>query len=411
MRYLLQRPLPDELLSSVWVRSARRAGLPIATVTRALTQGRKWAPSFFHVGHLADLAPLMELTPLDLLWQHTVFPYATAFFEPTTFEKALVAALSTGYAAIGMGAVTQSVSDHVRFRRYCPVCAREDQKQWGESYWHRSHNLPGVLLCLGHGRVLGETELQTAGSRRWSYALPHELVGGRALKKRPRAFDVELARLSVATLARAPVGKDGTAPSSQTGRPTIWYREALVAQGLLSRHRQVSVQKLVAWAESIIEGKLTRLGFLSKDADLAWLGLMVRPKVGIPFVPLKHLVFETALALARAAGPTNTTRAAGLVAAAEPPCDRALHELDHVPSGLSGPPSWLLAERDKQYAAAVVAVVRGYKQRREQVRVRDALTEAGCWTEFRHDRTKFPRVSAVVQGLRLSAVSARQING
>lgn len=406
MRYLLQRPLPDELLSSVWVRSARRAGLPIGTVTRALTHGRKWAPSFFHAGHLADLAPLMGAAPVDLLWQHTVFPYATAFFEPDVFENALLAALSTGHAAAGMGAVTQSVSDHVRFRRYCPVCVREDRKRWGESYWHRAHNLPGVMLCLGHDRVLGETELQTAGSRDWSYALPHELVGRRAFSSPPSAFNVELARRSVATLGRAPVELHGGRPSTQISRPSSWYREALLAQGLLSPNRQVSVQKLVAWAETHIAGNLTQLGFAEKESNLLWLALMVRPKVRIPFVPLKHLVFETVLALARTAAQAGSVDALGGV---EPTGHRTLHKLDHVPTGPTGLTDRLIAERDKQYAAAVAEVVQGYKKRGEQVRVRDALAEAGCWEQYRHDRTKFPRVKAVVRGLRRSSVSARQI--
>ena len=397
VRYLLQRPLPDELLSSVWVRTARRAGLPIGTVTRALTNGRKWSPSFFQVGHLSDLAPLLGAEPLKLLCDHTVFPYATAFFEPAVFDKALAAALATGAAAVGMGAVTQSVSDQARFRRFCPMCAREDRRRYGESYWHRAHSLPGVLLCLEHGRVLRSTTVPTSGTKAWSYALPHELDGERLTQGRDRdrggvAFDAELARRSVALLSRT--------LEAQAGRQPVWYRDALLRQGLLSQARQVNAQRLTAWVTALVCGSATRLGFAEKDASLEWIGLMVRPRAGIPFVPLKHLVFETALAVA------GSVATAGVDSAATQGGSRqeGLRLLDHVPSGPSGR---VTSKRDLDYAAAVTTVVRGYIKRGERVRICDALAEAGCWGAFRHGPERFPRVQKAVQALRRSAASMR----
>ena len=411
MRHLLQRPLPDELLSSVWVRTARRAGLPIGVVTCALTNGRKWSPSYFQGGHLTDLAPLLGVEPLGLLRDHTVFPYATAFFEPAVFDKALAAALTTGAAAVGMGAVTQSVSDQARFRRFCPMCAREDRRRYGESYWRRAHSLPGVLLCLEHGRVLRATTVPTAGTKAWSYALPHELDGerlphaggtGRDQSQGVVAFDAELARRSVALLSRP--------REAQAGRQPVWYRDALLRQGLLSPARQVNAQRLTAWVAALVCGSATRLGFTEKDASLEWIGLMVRPKIGIPFVPLKHLVFETALALAgsevRVGVGLEASKGAYGAAAQGNLSPDGLRLLDHVPSG---PPGRETSKLDKEYAAAVTAVVRGYVQRGERVRICDALTEVGCWAAFRHGPERFPRVQKAVQALRRSAASMRPI--
>jgi len=34
--------------------------------------------------------------------------------------------------------------------KYCVLCAKEDISQYGETYWHRSHNLPEVLACYKH---------------------------------------------------------------------------------------------------------------------------------------------------------------------------------------------------------------------------------------------------------------------
>ena len=274
-----------------------------------------------------------------------------------------------------MGAVTQGVSDQVPFRRLCIQCAREDRSRWGESYWHREHNLPGVLFCVAHHRMLREVDLRTSGTQAWSYALPHELLGGRVPPRGPSQFALELAQRSVSRLNRpfeAPLLR----------RP-LWYREELIGHGLLSPTRQVSVQALVSWGLAVLGGKAVHFGFNENDARLQWLSLMVRPRESIPFVPLKHLVFETVLALS---GHSDTPI------------------LDHVPSGLSPRPKEV---RDREFAAAVMAVANSYAARGEQVRVSDALTEAKCWATFRHDRKLFPRTVAAVRNLRSSAVSVR----
>lgn len=43
---------------------------------------------------------------------------------------------------------------------YCPACAEEELARYGEPYWHRLHQLPGVDVCLRHQLKLcnsGET--------------------------------------------------------------------------------------------------------------------------------------------------------------------------------------------------------------------------------------------------------------
>ena len=377
MRYLLQRPLPDELLSSVWVRTARHSGLPIATVTRSLTNGRKWAPGFLNASHLLQLAPLLQMSGTELLWRHTVFPYTTAFFEASLFGKVLNTALTTGVSAVAMGAVTQGVSDRVPLRRVCPECIRSDQRTWGESYWHRSHALPGVAICVRHERPLQVSELRSTGTNDWSYTLPHELKATRRAHRRVSPFQVELSKRSVNTL-----GRDfGT----QNERPSLWYRTAMMNQGLLSQGFQVNAEKLIGWAAGLINVPGTRLDLSDSEKDLHWLALMVRPRSGVPVVPLKHLIFETALSLA---GQVHSP------------------VVDHVSLGR---PVQTTHPADGEYAGALRALIRQYIQRGDRVRVCDALSEAACWQAFRHDRTRFPRLAREVQRLRSSAASVRPL--
>ena len=43
--------------------------------------------------------------------------------------------------------------------RYCPDCAREDMERYGETYWHRMSQLPGVEYCLKHGTPIRDSEV------------------------------------------------------------------------------------------------------------------------------------------------------------------------------------------------------------------------------------------------------------
>ena len=33
---------------------------------------------------------------------------------------------------------------------YCPLCMQEEMERYGEPYWHRLHQLPGVTCCITH---------------------------------------------------------------------------------------------------------------------------------------------------------------------------------------------------------------------------------------------------------------------
>lgn len=370
MRRLVRRPLHDELLSSAWARTARRAGLPIGVVTKAIT-GRKWYPTFFQGGHLDVLAQCIGSTSDALLFRHTTFPYSTAFYSDELAKVARATALLTGPRARASGPITQSTSDLVPRRRWCSTCALRDLDAWGESYWRRSHNLPGVLVCLHHDEPLRESQHATTGPGTWTTDLPHECGRGRALARSSTRFLRGVAQQSVQLLEQRP-------PVSAS-----WYRSRLQEVGLLSAGRDVSGGQLVEWARTVGGRDLAVLGFTRRESLLTWLPLMVRPGVREPFIPLKHVVLRTALMLA---GPPKG-------------------ELDHKPTG----PGARAHLRDEEHASALRALTKHHEESGGTVRVSDALAEIGCWGSYRHNRQRFPRLEREVHRLRRSRVSVRRV--
>lgn len=373
MRYLMPRPLPDELVGSAWIRAVRRTGVPIAVATRIMTGGRKFSPSLFTLAHLAELGAFLRIEPQELLWEHTFFPYVTAYYSAELHAKAVSLVFDRGSALTGLGSLVQGVSDYSRLRRLCPMCVHEDLERWRQSYWHRQHNLPGTLACTRHGVLLHVTTLPTV-SKVWHGVLPEDVrVPRRPLA--PTPFLTRLAQSSEALLGRC--------RSEPLERDASWHREQLVTKGLVSPGWAVDSRKASAWLAASMQLPPEVLGLPARDASLRWIGNMVRPGYDQPFVPLKHVLFETALELQDML--------------AEP-------ILNHIPTGMK---SLATPEADANAARAVLAVVRSYVARGERVGVGQALTEAGCWSRFRHSSKAYPQVQAALAYLKSSPAAMR----
>lgn len=85
----------------------------------------------------------------------TLLPYYVAFQSPRVARQARTALIEgqtkgllvrLGMAAFRAGRVTRL--------RFCSACLQEMQARYGEYYWRRNHQLPGVFVCAEHGRVL-----------------------------------------------------------------------------------------------------------------------------------------------------------------------------------------------------------------------------------------------------------------
>lgn len=378
MRYLLPKPLPDELIGSVWTRAVRHTGLSIGVVTVSVTGCRSFSPNLFTSACLSDLGRLWMMSAEDLLVNHTVFPAATAFLASPVYERARENALCIGNTRGRTGAVTQCIADAVEFRRYCSACAKEDRREYGESYWRRSHHLPGALVCHIHRCFLRRTDIPTV-SRTWSVALPHELNSPVAAGGKPTTFDGALADFAVSRL---------TSPRNTEGlNRNEYYRGQLIAKGAVDPTRPISRERLAQWLASKFPRPPTTYGFRRSDLHFLWAARMVQPSAKTEFSPLKHAVLSTAVEL------------------------EAHSESPHLYYKSEGPPTKAKGPADASYARAVDAVVRDYVRRGERVRVSDALQLAGCWSSFRHERASYPKTAAAVARLRASAAACRPYHG
>ena len=144
-------PYPDELWYSVICRYHIRSGNPSVKYSiRELYGANHINVPVELCGALSSLLeaiPAKALTAKDIIMQHTLYPYYTRFFSNNRKKSAYMLALNGNRHAGQHIGIYQSSSMDARRMRYCPQCFDEDIAAYGEPYWHRLHQIPGLPDC------------------------------------------------------------------------------------------------------------------------------------------------------------------------------------------------------------------------------------------------------------------------
>ncbi len=148
-------PLPGELLYSVCARYASRVQYPsVETVNLEIFGSRSLAAVVDLPCHLSYLDTNLpsghSLKPAKLIQEHTLLGFYSPFL-PTERVRQIIAEMegSNGAAVHKLAGVTASTIRCPDWLRFCPSCV-EDEKREDECYWHRVHQVPGVLVCPTH---------------------------------------------------------------------------------------------------------------------------------------------------------------------------------------------------------------------------------------------------------------------
>lgn len=152
-------PLPDELLYSVVARYSDTEPISCARIKQDLfgSSSCKVATDLpTHITHLTSTIPgCHSLTETELISKHTLFnfyaPFLTREKHSTTLEGMLQHPTTGIYLRLGL---VSSGAHLPGYLRYCTRCTEKDTAEFGEPYWHCSHQLPGIVVCPWHGALL-----------------------------------------------------------------------------------------------------------------------------------------------------------------------------------------------------------------------------------------------------------------
>lgn len=312
-------PYPDKLLYSLLARYHRHTCSPSPKQTLEDLFGCRTVRATVDLpGHLGALSrrlpPERGLTPERLAAGFTLLPYYSAF-QPPAVAAAALAAMTGGRAGglhlrLGIAATTVAAPDRLRF---CPACHTEALGRWGERYWRRTHQLPGVLVCPEHDTPLVDSTVTPGLGHQHAFVAADEDTGREehrlpswATDESCRALLHAVARRSAALLT---VPSGGAEYAALTAR----YRAALTGRRLASAGGRTDQRRL---HDAFRAALAPALAVLPSGMDLTWLAGIVR-KHRHAFHPLHHILFSLFLDRTPAAAPIPRPSPRRTVATAE----------------------------------------------------------------------------------------------
>lgn len=200
------KPYEDELAYSVFARYFSMSGYQcFSSVAEDLYTNPKNKPSIEFINPLSQDAINYVVGfygSLDeFILKHTMFNYYSTFLPHSRKQQAFEFALKMEIKSL-MNALPIPQSKASRYLRYCPLCVKEDRNQYGETFWHRSHQINGVNVCYKHECYLVNSSVPISSN------MPPSLIKAELEVKKhnttnkalPKKIEVDIAKYNIELL-------------------------------------------------------------------------------------------------------------------------------------------------------------------------------------------------------------------
>lgn len=288
-------PYPDEILYSTFARYHLRSGNTSPKITMKELFGDMSLTAVMdlpsNINNLISNMPVgSTFTKEELIYNHTVYPYYEPFLPKYRAEQ-VIGSMESEYGGnihSRLGIMASSIKANHYFK-FCPKCNEEDKKGFGELYWHRLFQVPGVYVCTKHDAILQDSQVHIHGFNKHEYITAIEENCTYNLIE--NVFDNRTYE-NLLAIAR---DIEYIICNKQENRDSDWFQERyssmLIKKGLASASGRVYQQ---TFAEEFVNfyGKET-LKFLQSeinpDTQHNWLSSIVR-KHRKAYHPVRHLL-------------------------------------------------------------------------------------------------------------------------
>jgi hypothetical protein len=168
MLSMFPTPYPDELFYSICARYHFKSRNASYKQTMDDLFGSKTATAIVDMPNrlnalFENIPTGTALTPDYFIKSSTLYPVYQPFLSKEKAES--ISQSMKGNHGNHKGMITSGYIKPPKYFRFCPKCIEEDEKCWGEAYWHRVHQISGVELCPIHFCWLGESQLRLESRR------------------------------------------------------------------------------------------------------------------------------------------------------------------------------------------------------------------------------------------------------
>lgn len=300
MMIFFPMPYEDELLYSVLGRYHIRSGNTSIKATLQDVFGETTVTAVAdlpsHISSIIDNMPIGNQYTADVLVdKHTLYPFYSAFLssEEATKVKQFMIGDKGGsiYNKAGLMASAVSLNQYFKF---CPQCIIVNMEQYGELYWHRIHQIPGVLVCPKHQVPLYDSQVIVRGFNKHEYRIPSPDVcraNSEALNYSDKVLE-QLINLSE--------NADYLLNHRLPNRPLKWFREQYVNRlkelGYANINGNVQQRELLTdFVDYYGDNLLIMLQSpVNINSEYNWLSELLRKKSKTTH-PIRHLLFANFL--------------------------------------------------------------------------------------------------------------------
>ena len=288
---------PDELLYSGHARYAHSVRYPnLKNMIDELFGSRHIIASIAFASHLQYFVTQQpqpdRFTTDSLITEHTLLPFYAPFLPQDRVEQLTRDMCGTNgpgvYMRVGLMA---STIPSPQYLQYCPECSKEDKRHFGEMYWHRQHQIPGVLVCHIHNVWLEHSSVQIHNRKtRHQFVAAEEALrlihSSRPMEAPSHLFDT---LLFIAKGAAWLLQQKEFSPGLESLRTA--YTRALASRDLATYSERIRMTELQeAFVAYYPDNVLSYLHCtLDRQSPDNWLARLVRKPDGSQH-PLQHLL-------------------------------------------------------------------------------------------------------------------------
>lgn len=171
---------PDELLYSQLARYYTKSGyMAYIFAAEELFVSKTVRPDINFINSFTPAAVqaiTRDISMEAVVEKHTMFSSYGRFLPKKRRQKAFQSLASMKGNYHNLLPISQSKNGEVRCLRYCPACAANDREQYGETYWHRIHQIIGIHVCPIHQCYLVDSGVTISGQATPSLKTAEEMI-------------------------------------------------------------------------------------------------------------------------------------------------------------------------------------------------------------------------------------------
>lgn len=162
------RIYPDELLYSAFARYFDKSGYGIyRAAAEDIYENSLVKPDILFINMLKP--ELIDILTKQKSWEriiteHTMYPHYARFLSQERRCRAFKSLLNMDGKHKNALQMPNTGDVDKQFLRYCPLCRQHDREEFGETYWHRQHQLYGVSICPIHRCYLVDSSVSLRGN-------------------------------------------------------------------------------------------------------------------------------------------------------------------------------------------------------------------------------------------------------